>query len=60
MRRRRPVIDDRLSWRDPKLPVFAKGKYYPPEAMEASAKMGLAKGSPDWKKDPTYNLRRKK
>ena len=57
---KRPKPDHRLSWRDPKLPVFAKGKYWPKEAMERSAQLGLAKDNPSWKNDPTYNLRRKK
>jgi len=58
--RRKPPPDHRLDWRDPKMPVFAKGKYYPPEAMERSAIMGLHKNNPEWKKDPTYNLKRRK
>jgi hypothetical protein len=40
--------------------VFAKGKYYPPEAMERSANFGLLKDNPEWKKDPTYNLKKEK
>lgn len=52
--------DPHHDWRDPKMPVFAKGKYHPPEAMERSAKLGMAKDNPTYDKDPTYNLRRKK
>lgn len=58
--RRRIEPDNRLDWRDPKMPVFAKGQYHPPEAMEKSAKLGFSKDNPVWKDDPTYELRRKK
>lgn len=59
--RRKQSIDNRLSWRDPDMPVFAKGKYWPPEAMKKSAEYGMNyKPMPKWNRDETYNLRRKK
>lgn len=62
MRRKPPPPDTRLDWRDPDMPVLgASGKAYPPEKMQAVRQMKLAYSEePIWKKDPTYDLRRKK
>lgn len=60
--RRQPPPDTRPSWRDPNLPVIGKsGREIDHRKMETKAQMALvASAEPDWRRDPTYNLRRKK
>lgn len=63
MRRSKP--DNRPDWRDPNMPVLVQSKsqgqiYIEPERWQrvAKARMDVA-GEPNWRTDPTYNLRRK-
>lgn len=60
MRRSRP--DNRPSWRDPDLPVygFSGRAIIPEKQVIASTIRMLECGDPDWRDDPTYDLRRKK
>ena len=62
MRRRRLVPDDRPSWRDPEMPVVNKfGQLVPAEGRHQHAIAQLEKlGAPNWRHDPTYDLKRRK
>lgn len=69
---RRPPPDNRLDWRDPEMPVWRNYKMrdgstkgwvdpdyerrFREHRMEVSQVM---QDVPDWRSDPTYNLRRK-
>ena len=59
---KRPRPDLRPSWQDPDLPVFGKsGKAINPEKMVLKAQMTLVTSqAPNWKNDPTYELRKRK
>lgn len=61
--------DTRLDWRDPKMPVIrdyrmANGarltQVDPDYEHRYREHMMKAAEQPDWRKDPTYNLRRKR
>lgn len=58
MRRRRDVPDDRPDWRDPDMPVVRGNKLFSPAEAKRFASITLSKGLYDWRRDPTYNLRR--
>lgn len=59
--RRKPLPDTRPHWSDPDLPVFGKsGRAIPAEKQQIVAKMRMKSDDPDYRDDPTYNLRRKK
>lgn len=47
---------------DPNLPVYGKsGRAIDPEKMVIKSRMSLAGSQePDWRNDPTYNLRKNK
>lgn len=53
--------DQRLDWRDPEMPVLGKsGRPIPHEKMVLKAQMAIALSpEPDWRNDPTYNMKRK-
>ena len=62
MKRRRPLPPDtRPSWRDPNCPVIGKsGRLINYHKMKQHAQvMMIAADLPNWRNDPTYNLRRK-
>lgn len=61
MTRRRLPPDTRPNWRDPECPVVGKsGKLIDYHKMELRAKMNMENPIvPNWRNDPTYNLRRK-
>ena len=72
-RRRERYEDRRLDWRDPQMPVYrgyhlGNGRFvefadpdyerrYREHKMEVER---VERRYPDWRNDPTYNLRRKK
>ena len=60
-RRQRP-IDSRLSWRDPAMPVIGKsGREIDYRKMTLKAEIAMRHSDePEWKADPTYNLRKRK
>lgn len=67
MKRQRP--DNRLDWRDPAMPVLrdyrmgdGSKKTLVDEDYERRYRemLMVASNNPQWRKDPTYNLRRKK
>jgi hypothetical protein len=62
MKRQPPKPDRRLDWRDPDMPVLGKsGNLIDHRKMELKAKMAMTSAAePDWRNDPTYNLRRRK
>ena len=68
---KRPKTDVRLDWRDPNMPVLRYGKFgnfvgtkeVAPQDIQRYYAAKLAQiGSqmPDWKDDPTYDLKKKK
>lgn len=61
VKRKPPLPDDRLDWRDPDMPVLGKsGKSIDHTLMTVKANMAMAGAKePYWKNDPTYNLRKK-
>lgn len=69
-RRRRYVAPDGCDWRNPRMPVFARwrgkgGKieegYLDPSVLEMVCRHGMnAPGFPDWRHDPTYQMRRRR
>lgn len=64
MARRRPPPDTRPDWRDPNMPVLAQTKrgleVWDAERFRQAIAGRLAICTePDWRHDPTYNLRRK-
>lgn len=66
MRRdRRPYRDDRPDWRNPNMPVLIMHRVnglvpVNPEFMSQVSRHKLANDiEPDWRRDPTYNLRRR-
>lgn len=61
-KRKPPQPDTRLNWRDPNMPVLGKsGRPIPHEKMVLKAQMALEICfEPDWRFDPTYNLRKDK
>lgn len=61
--KRKPLPTDlRPRSTDPNLPVYGKsGRPIDPEKMVIKARMTLATSDvPNWRNDPTYNLRKKK
>lgn len=69
---KRPRPDTRLDWRDPAMPVAReyimrdgtkKGPYVDADYEHRYREFRMSQynpDAPDWSKDPTYNLRRKK
>ncbi len=51
------------SWRDPNMPVYLRGHYFPAIEIQRQAIRNIAKarfsGRPGWRNDPTYNLRKR-
>lgn len=64
MRKRKPPPPDtRPDWRDQNLKIWIAHlrRWVTPEQMQASAQRGVnSLYTPDWRNDPTYNLRRRK
>lgn len=60
MRKPRPRSDI-PDWRDPEMPLFIPHlhRYVSSDAMHKSAQMGMEKGAPDYKRDPSYWWRKK-
>ena len=60
-RRQRP-IDHRLNWRDPAMPVIGKsGREIDHTKMTIKAQLAMQQADePEWKADPTYNLKRER
>lgn len=65
---RRPLLDTRPDWRDPDLPCIRnyrmpngtlRTEVDPDYESRYRAHMIEAAEQPDWRRDPTYNLRRK-
>jgi hypothetical protein len=64
-RRKSPTIDSRPDWRDPNMPCLVSTKSagmteWAPERLQrvSAARLNLTI-EPDWRNDPTYNMRRK-
>lgn len=62
MKCRKHTIDLRPSWRDPSMPVIGKsGREIDYRKMTIKAQMSMERADePNWKADPTYNLRKRK
>lgn len=61
--KRKPLLPDtRPKSTDPNLPVYGKsGRAIDPEKMVLKARIGLAISTePEYRDDPTYNLRKRK
>ena len=66
MRRKKLPPDTRLDWRDPNMPVLRiqrDGSYAEIDAKAIQnyydQKINGPYGAPDWKHDPTYDMRKK-
>lgn len=72
-RRRRQEPDNRLDWRDPRMPVLRRpwvevlGTFErreqmmtPEQSSELATESFRESDGPDWRNDPTYNLRRRR
>lgn len=62
MNRRHLPPDNRLDWRDPEMPVLGKfGRPIDHNKLHQLAQVRVEQANdPDWRNDPTYNLRRSK
>lgn len=63
-RKRRFVPDTRPDWRDPNMPCYEHSKSRGMIEFTAEQKTGISTQrlqlpAPNWRNDPTYNLRRK-
>lgn len=68
--RRKPMSDTRLDWRDPKMPVLrdyemadgSKKQIVDPDYERRYHEhiLNQDRPEPDYRRDPTYNMRRKK
>ena len=61
---RRPLANDRPDWRDPDMPVLCCHKTKGLVAVDPEYARGMAQYKlrtnpvPDWRRDPTYDLKR--
>lgn len=71
MRRKKLPPDKRLDWRDPNMPCLCMGRYNKNEEFrlievrpdirsQVSRNAMNTAGEPDWRNDPTYNMKTKK
>lgn len=69
MKRQPPRLDTRLNWRDPSMPVMRKYKFgdgsikeiIDPTYEQRYREMLLSiSNEPNWRDDPTYDVKRKK
>lgn len=60
MKRRKPFIDTRLSWRNPSMPVIDEsGREINHTKITLKAQLAMQSANePTWRDDPTYNLRK--
>lgn len=68
MKRKKQKPDTRLDWRDPEMPVIDDGVVKTPNQFQHERNRNLIRSSigptsnklmPEWKNDPTYDLRKK-